>query len=170
MTSPTQPWRQDLDFTGLRFIPREETLGATVHCSATPPKWNKDGGNAIHIDRMHRGRGWLCIGYHFVIDRAGTVHVGRPMDVRGAHCSKGGRNETHVSVCLMGGVDAKMRSEMNFTDAQLTALKGLLGVLKAHYGFSDDDIEGHRDVSGVKKDCPCMEVQHFVHTGEAKFR
>ncbi|WP_422049709.1 N-acetylmuramoyl-L-alanine amidase [Shimia sp.] len=177
MTQPLKTqltWRSDLDFTGLRFKMRDETLGCTVHCSASRPSQDWD---AIDVDRMHRQRGWLCIGYHFVISRDGVIHAGRPMDARGAHCKHGGRNKTHISVCLIGGVSERPQehvpgnpwngsdAEANFTDAQATSLDGLLDFLKGTYGFTDEEIEGHRDVKGVRKACPSHDVQHFLRTG-----
>jgi N-acetylmuramoyl-L-alanine amidase len=174
MTNPTNTtlmWRSDLDFAGLRFKTRAETLGATVHCSATKP--SQDYG-AVEVDRMHRQRGFLCIGYHFVIDRQGVVHAGRPMDARGAHCKTAGRNDTHVSVCLIGGVSQRPQehvpgnpwngsdAECNFTPEQGVSLEALLAFFKRTYGFTDEDIEGHRDVPGVRKACPSFDVKTFL--------
>ena len=167
--------KHSLDFAGLRFKNRSRTLGATVHCSASRPSQDWD---ALDVDRMHRTQGWLCIGYHFVIDRHGTIHAGRPMDARGAHCKHGGRNATHVSVCLIGGVSQHPQehvvgspwngsdAEANFTPRQGVALQLLLGGLKDHYRFTDQWIEGHRDVAGVQKACPSFDVKHFLGTGE----
>lgn len=174
MTQPinkTLKWRTDLDFTGLRFKNRSVTLGATVHCSATKPSQNW---GSVEVDRSHRQRGFLCIGYHFVIDRHGVIHAGRPMDARGAHCKNGGRNDTHISVCLIGGVSEKpvahvpgspwngSDAECNFTPSQGEALGALLDFLKGTYGFEDRDIEGHRDVPGVRKACPSFSVEKFL--------
>lgn len=166
--------RSDLDFTGLRFKKRSHTLGITTHCSASKPNQNW---GAVEIDRMHRANGWLCIGYHFVIDRNGVIHAGRPMDVRGAHCKNGNRNDTHVSICLVGGVSAKPQAhvpgspwngsdaECNFTPAQGEALGVLYEFLKMTYGLTDEDIEGHRDVPGVRKACPSFNVRTFLEQG-----
>jgi N-acetylmuramoyl-L-alanine amidase len=175
MTQPTNStlkWRTDLDFTGLRFKQRKETLGATIHCSATKP--SQDWG-ALEVDRTHRQRGFLCIGYHFVIDRNGVIHAGRPMNARGAHCRSGDRNDTHVSICLIGGVSENPKkhvpgspwngsdAECNFTPPQGEALGALLDFLKGAYGFTDYDIEGHRDVPGVRKACPSFDVETFLN-------
>lgn len=175
-TTQTLTMRSDLDFTGLRFKKRDGTLGITIHCSASKPnqKWG-----AVEVDRMHRANGWLCIGYHFVIDRDGVIHRGRPTDVRGAHCKHEGRNDTHVSVCLIGGVSARPKkhvpgspwngsdAECNFTPTQLTSLSALKDFLQDHYGLTDDDVEGHRDVRGVSKACPSFNVRKWVETGTA---
>lgn len=164
-------WRTDLDFTGLKFRMREETLGITVHCSASKPSQNW---GAIEIDRMHRQRGWMCIGYHFVINRDGIIFAGRPMDARGAHCKNGLRNKTHLSICLTGGVSARpvahvpgspwngSDAEANFTPSQGEALGSLLTFSKGVYGLTDGDIEGHRNVAGVRKACPSFSVRRFL--------
>lgn len=163
--------RSDLDFTGLRFKQRASTTGATIHCSASKPsqRWT-----ALDVDRMHRRRGWLCIGYHFVIARDGIIDAGRPMSARGAHCGDGRRNDTNISVCLIGGISQRPQkhvpgnpwngsdAECNFTPEQATSLKNLLGFLKATYGFGDNAIEGHRDVPGVRKACPSFNVKAFL--------
>lgn len=174
MSIPTHKplqWRTDLDFTGLRFKLRKETLGVTVHCSATKP--SQDWG-AVEVDRMHRANGWLCIGYHFVIARDGVIHQGRPMETEGAHCKHGRRNKTHVSICLIGGVSQNpvkhvpgspwngSDAEANFTPEQSEALDGLLDVLKAHYELTDDEVEGHRNVAGVRKACPSFSVKRWL--------
>lgn len=174
MTQPidkTLKWRTDIDFSGLRFETRAATIGATIHCSASKPsqKWGM-----VEVDRMHRQQGFICIGYHFVIDRDGVIYAGRPMGARGAHCAAGWRNNTHISVCLIGGVSEKTQvhvpgnpwngsdAECNFTSPQGEALDALLDFLKGTYGFADGDIEGHRDVPGVRKACPSFNVQKFV--------
>lgn len=155
---------------GLRFKSRLQTLGLTVHCSATRP--SQDWG-AAEVDRMHRAQGWLCIGYHFVIRRDGTIERGRPQGAVGSHCKDGGRNNTHLSVCLIGGVSEKplshkpgwpwngSDSEMNFTAAQMASLKALSATFNL-------PLEGHRDVPGVKKACPSFDVKHWVATGEMR--
>jgi len=42
------------------------------------------------------------IGYHFVIYRDGSIHVGRNKDLVGAHCE--GHNAISIGVCYIGGV------------------------------------------------------------------
>ena len=52
-----------------------------IHCSAT-----REGRDytVADIDRWHRERGFFCIGYHFVIYRDGSIHVGRSVEEVGA--------------------------------------------------------------------------------------
>ncbi len=70
-----------------------------IHCSAT-----REGRNytVADIDRWHRERGFFCIGYHFVIYRDGSIHVGRSVEEVGAHCK--GHNTVSIGVCYIGGL------------------------------------------------------------------
>ena len=61
---------------------RLATKYIVIHCSQTRPSQNI---GAKDIDRWHRERGWLKIGYHKVIKRDGTVEQGREDDAIGAH-------------------------------------------------------------------------------------
>ena len=64
-----------------------------IHCSAT-----REGRDytVADIDRWHRERGFFCIGYHFVIYRDGSIHVGRSVEEVGAHCK--GHNTVSIGV------------------------------------------------------------------------
>lgn len=70
-----------------------------IHCSAT-----KEGRDytIADIDRWHRDRGFFCIGYHFVIYRDGSIHVGRSVEEVGAHCR--GHNLVSIGICYIGGL------------------------------------------------------------------
>ena len=63
---------------------REETKYIVIHCSQTRP--SQDIG-AKDIDRWHRERGWLKIGYAKVIRRNGEVELGRSNRDTGAHAA-----------------------------------------------------------------------------------
>lgn len=133
----------------------EDVRYLVVHCSATPAK--SDIG-AKEITRMHRERGFLTIGYHFVIRRNGTVEKGRDLDAIGAHVE--GWNSRSLGICLVGGLDSNMKPQDNFTDEQYASLASLLQELRV--GFPKASILGHRDLPNVKKDCPCFDVRSWV--------
>ncbi|NCT81934.1 MAG: lysozyme [Comamonadaceae bacterium] len=131
-----------------------------VHCTATPASRDL---SASDIDRMHRlERGWLAIGYHFVVRRDGTVERGRPETARGAHVENW--NHCSIGVCLVGGVDAKLKPEANFTPAQFESLSKLLHELEQRYPTAV--IQGHRDFPGVAKACPSFNVKHWLATNK----
>jgi N-acetyl-anhydromuramyl-L-alanine amidase AmpD len=127
-----------------------------IHCSATQAK--SDVG-AKEIDQWHKQRGFLKIGYHFVIRRGGTVEAGRKLSEPGAHAQ--GVNSKSIGICMVGGIDAKGKAENNFTPAQFTALANLLHDLKRDFPHVKTII-GHRDVQGVKKECPSFSVKDWL--------
>lgn len=134
---------------------REDVKYLVVHCSATQPKPEL---GAKDIDRWHRQRGFLKIGYHFVITTAGEVQLGRKMDEIGAHVA--GHNAESIGICMIGGVDKQGKSTNNFTDEQFITLAGLLTSLREMYPKAV--IQGHRDFPGVHKDCPCFDVKSWL--------
>lgn len=127
----------------------------TVHCSATPPNVYVD---AKVIDRWHRAKGWLKIGYHFVIKRDGSVEKGRDVTEVGAHVE--GHNTGNIGICLAGGVNEAGVPEANYTDAQYHELALLLQELKKTATHAD--VLGHRDWPKVAKACPCFDVRSWM--------
>jgi len=147
---------------------RKTTDFLVVHCSATTPKM--DWGRA-EIEKTHRQRGFLTIGYHYVIKRDGTVEKGRPDDTIGAHVE--GYNARSLGICMIGGIGTDGKTpEDNFTAAQYRALVHTLKSLRHAYPAAF--IRGHRDLSpdlnGDRritpnewlKACPCFDVAAFV--------
>jgi N-acetylmuramoyl-L-alanine amidase len=136
---------------------RAETHFIAVHCSATRP--SQDIG-AAEIDRMHRQRGFKCIGYHYVIRRNGFIEDGRPEDQIGAHVENW--NAVSLGICMVGGVTEKDVNvpENNFTPEQFAALKVLLKELQQKYPKAT--IQGHRDFPKVAKACPSFDVKAWL--------
>ncbi|NJM41636.1 MAG: N-acetylmuramoyl-L-alanine amidase [Anaerolineae bacterium] len=112
-----------------------------VHHSALPLS---DGPREIQIHHL-KGKGYADIGYHFVIDAAGEMFEGRPLNVRGAHA--GGFNTGCVGICLLGNFE-----ESAPTAAQLTALEVLASALKRQFGITH--LAGHRDFQPTATVCP----------------
>lgn len=137
------------------FSKRKSTDWLVVHCSATRP--SQDIGSK-EIFGWHRARGFIAIGYHYVIRRDGSLEIGRPDDVVGAHAV--GVNANSVGICMVGGVDDKLQPENNFTAAQYGMLHGLLSNLKDKYPTAQ--IIGHRDVPGTKKACPSFDAKGWA--------
>lgn len=134
---------------------RQETNYIVIHCAATKPnsKWK----GAEDIRRDHRMRGWLDIGYHFVIRRDGEVELGRAVDAVGAHVK--GHNRESLGICLMGGLNTKGAPADNFTTEQYAALDKLLKELREKY--PDAQIVGHNDLN-PRKACPCFDVHDWL--------
>ena|SRR3990167_8820908 len=134
---------------------RTKTDFIVIHCSATPAKMDVA---AKDIDRWHKERGFLCIGYHFVIRRDGTREKGRDINAVGAHVS--GYNHKSVGLCLVGGMDAlNQEPEDNFTAEQGITLH--LTLTELHSQYPAAKIVGHTELDSAKA-CPSFDVQDWL--------
>ena len=121
-----------------------------VHCSATPE--GKDY-SVDTIRQWHLQRGFSDIGYHYVVYRDGSIHIGRDESIIGAHCT--GHNTNSIGVCYIGGVatDGKTPKDTR-TAKQKQSLVKLLKELKIKYPQAS--IYGHRDFAN--KACPSFDA------------
>ena len=121
-----------------------------VHCSATPE--GKDY-SVDTIRQWHLQRGFSDIGYHYVIYRDGSIHIGRDESIIGAHCT--GHNTNSIGVCYIGGCasDGKTPKDTR-TSEQRQSLLNLLKELKVKYPKAS--IHGHRDFAN--KACPSFDA------------
>lgn len=140
-----------------RYRRREVTDYIVIHCAYTRPEWS---GGVQEIRHWHLDRGWIDVGYHFIIRRDGTLENGRPMWAWGAHVRS--HNDNSVGICMVGGMSIDGQPEENFTDEQWKALKLLTGVLKDCF-YHDARVAGHRDFPGVTKACPCFDVAEWYN-------
>ncbi|MFT7434135.1 MAG: N-acetylmuramoyl-L-alanine amidase [Alphaproteobacteria bacterium] len=93
----------------MRYIKRH-----IIHCS------DSAFGDVKEIRKWHKARGFLDVGYHFIIRTDGEIEMGRPMHEIGAHCK--GYNTSSIGTCLIGST--------HFTSAQFTALKVIHKMLR----------------------------------------
>lgn len=120
-----------------------------VHCTATRE------GAPISLDtvrRWHLERGWSDIGYHYLILLDGTIEVGRPEEIQGAHVR--GYNRDSIGVSYVGGLDRNLTPKDTRTQDQKDSLHNLLSNLMASY--KDATLHGHNEFSN--KACPSFEV------------
>jgi len=133
-----------------------------IHCSYTPE--GRDVKTA-EIKRWHtEERGWSDIGYHCVIELDGSVHEGRPDEKIGAGVK--GHNKNAIHICYVGGMDKSgKKSKDTRTKAQKESLEFMLKYYKNLYPKAL--VLGHRDFSGVKKDCPSFNaLDEYKHISE----
>lgn len=121
-----------------------------IHCSATLPGQRVD---VETITRWHKQRGFKTIGYHFFIDRSGTIHAGRPLEQQGAHCK--GQNAHSIGICYEGGLNKEGKPLDTRTILQRIAMKELVAQLLGQ--FPEATVHGHREFAN--KACPCFDVQ-----------
>lgn len=117
------------------------------------------------LDRWHKARGFLQIGYHKVIERDGGVVDGRAESSEGAHAK--GANTHSLGVCVVGDFETEVP-----TSEQLTALASLLIDWCTTYGIADKDIHGHGAVPGgtTATACPGQHLAVRLPEIRAKIR
>ncbi len=114
---------ESLDLTQLPINPdlvartegMEEALQASLKRGRSINQWPKDAKatriifhhtatgtalDATDVQRMHLGRAWADVGYHFLIDSNGVIHVGRDLKYQGANAK--GNNLDSIGVGFIG--------------------------------------------------------------------
>jgi N-acetyl-anhydromuramyl-L-alanine amidase AmpD len=117
-----------------------------IHCADTP------NGKEFHvsdIDKWHKEKGWICVGYHFILPLDGKVEVGRDAGVVGAHAK--GYNKESLGICMIG------RSA--FYEDQWFRLRGLIRALEGTY--NGVRILGHNELDSGKV-CPGFNVRDWL--------
>ncbi len=138
------------------YAVRKATNYIVVHCSASPAADVHV--DAKEIDRWHRKRGWLKIGYHYVITRDAMLQKGRDLNAAGAHVA--GHNHESIGICLVGGVAKDRKTpEDNFTLDQMHVLYCLLCGLRLLY--PEAKIIGHWELDS-KKACPAFDIKGWL--------
>ena len=151
---------------------KKENIDAIViHCTASRAGQDL---RASDIDKMHKERGFACIGYNYVIDLDGTIEEGRKLDRDGAHCNTAGLsgksyNKHSIGIVYVGGLDENGEPADTRTPEQIKAMVDLVYRLMDEYPIKE--VIGHRDASPDKdgdgtieknewiKQCPCFDVR-----------
>lgn len=139
-------------YQGLAKYPVTEII---IHCTATPSEWRHNDtskGRLEAIRKMHiKERGWKDIGYHWLIDRDGTVVQGRRETEVGAHVA--GHNAGTIGISLFGGIKSAKQDPFskNFTSDQEKALRKLIRDINSRTDITA--VLGHNQLDG-RKACP----------------
>ena len=133
-----------------------------VHCTANSE------GQTITVEQIraeHKANGWSDIGYHYVVTLDGRVHLGRDVDVAGAHVS--GYNSNSIGISYVGGLEnrpgvpyKKLKAKDTRTGAQKNALLNLLMDLRKLYPYAK--IQGHRDFSPDRNGNGTIEPSEWI--------
>lgn len=128
-----------------------------VHCAATRADWMAGrplAEKVAEIRRWHRGNGWNDIGYHWIIDRDGSIAPGRAETVVGAHTV--GKNSGTIGICLLGGHGSAEtdRFAKNYTPEQDRALRQLIASISLRTQIQR--VSGHNEYAA--KACPGFNV------------
>jgi len=118
-----------------------------LHCSASD---NPKHDSIDVIRKWHLERGFSDVGYHFFINKNGTIQEGRKISAIGAHCQ--GHNATSIGICLHG--------INKFSLAQEQALFNLVDVTLDVYNLTEKNIFCHYQFNS-NKTCPNFTIETF---------
>lgn len=131
----------------------------TVHHTAAFLEDNAQAPAQVRRHQQHHiDRGWPDLAYHFVIDAAGNVYQGRPIDAVG-DTGTDYDPTGHFLVCCEGNFD-----EQEITDPQLDALVAVLAWAAITHDVPPDTIRGHRDWAATS--CPGDLLHPLISSGE----
>ncbi len=104
------------------------------------------------IDRIHRKRGYTCIGYHYYITRTGEICLGRAVLTVGAHAK--GHNKDTIGICLEGDFRKDEPTDKQIEALALT-VKNLMRTIP-----TIKTVYNHRDL--CKTLCPVIDLKSKV--------
>ena len=119
------------------FIPLKAVKYLVIHHTESPDV------PATTVDMWHKNKGWLGIGYHFLVRTDGSIEQGRPETVVGAHTLN--YNSQAIGICLTGSF---MKHKP--TPAQMDALEELLTALRGRHPQAK--VVRHKDLQATS--CP----------------
>lgn len=114
-------------------------VSAPHHTVEDVDDWHKKRWPGFTSKRFKNKRGkYFHVGYHFVIEKDGTVTQTRAITEKGLHCI--GKNTSSIGVCFMGNFDIEMP-----TLEQNNAFKELFASIQERYPYLQArDIKPHR--------------------------
>lgn len=106
------------------------------------------------IRNAHRGRNFGDIGYHYIIDPAGRVWQGRPLNWQGAHVKA--TNQGNLGICVMGNYMQQRPNEM-----QLAAIDRFVISQMKQYRVPASRVFTHREIG--QSVCPGDNLQPYIN-------
>lgn len=131
--------------------PDRDVWAVYLHCSASDADYEADELyefiRRIHVDE----NGWSDVGYHYMIDKKGTLMAGRSLEKTPA--AQAGHNTGSIAIMLHG------LDKGGFTQAQFDSLKALCnGINEGYRGRIT--FHGHCEVSD--KTCPVFDYKAVI--------
>lgn len=132
----------------------------TIHHEGwTPVNFTSKSATAERIEKIrkfHTGpdRRWGDIGYHYIVDRAGRVWEGRPIQYQGAHVRN--NNEHNVGILVLGNFEKQSPSS-----AQLKGLYSTVDALAKKHKVKTALVRSHREINPTT--CPGKNLQNQMN-------
>lgn len=129
----------------------------TIHHDGIDPFTSTDRGAAAErlelIRKSHRTRNFGDIGYHYLIDPAGRVWQGRPLQWQGAHVKA--TNEGNLGICMLGNFQMQRPSP-----TQVAALDRFVASQMQRYNVPVARVFTHRELAPTV--CPGNNLQGYM--------
>ena len=125
--------------------PKRAIRKVFIHCSASD---NPEHDDVKVIAKWHKLRAMNGVGYHYYIQKDGTIQKGR--DLERIPAAQAGHNTATIAICL-GGLE-------KFTEAQFKSLVTLCRLI--HGAIPTVTFHGHCEVS--KKACPVFDYRRVL--------
>lgn len=131
----------------------------TIHHAAGPVvNFTSESATADRLEsirKFHTGeRGWGDIGYHYIVDRAGRVWEGRPIQYQGAHVRN--NNEHNIGILVLGNFDKQSPSS-----AQVNSLYSTAAALSRQYKIKTKLVRSHQEIN--TSECPGKNLQNKMN-------
>ncbi len=104
-------------------------------------------------------RGWADIGYHYIVDPAGRVWEGRPIDRQGAHVAD--NNPHNLGVMMLGNYD-----QQSPTNAAAKALDDFVAAMMRRYGVPVGRVYTHQEIKPTA--CPGTSLQRVMESARSR--
>lgn len=105
------------------------------------------------IRNSHVSKGWADIGYHYIIDPAGRVWQGRPINLQGAHVKD--ENPGNLGIMVMGNFESQRP-----TPAALNTLDQFVGAQMRRYAIPVRRVYTHQELRSTA--CPGRTLQAYM--------
>ncbi|MEW5952041.1 MAG: hypothetical protein GX447_04485 [Elusimicrobia bacterium] len=99
-------------------------------------------------DYHQNAKGWIDIGYHFVVDSLGNIFEGRPIKVVGAHVYL--KNTNNIGISLMGNYHPPKNDIPS--EKAIKAISSIAYYVSQTYSVEKSSFYAHRDLGAT--DCP----------------
>jgi hypothetical protein len=128
--------------------PARKVTRVFLHCTDSDNEHLVGVGLAAEVNRWHLANGWAGIGYSFIVDKAGAISTGRPLDIQPA-AQLGPDGLGNVATIAISTHLSKM-----WTEAELVATRELVRAIDAAYAARGEEITvwGHTEID--PRPCP----------------
>lgn len=155
LVHPRSEWATRGWVTPPGTVPAAQRRTLVVHWFGGPPRVDRGPGLPREIDAIHRGKGWVGVGYNWVVGQDGEVWEGRGWDLVGAHAT--GHNTTGIGVLVAVG-----QGGPGPTREALAAVRALADEADRRSGRRLRRC-GHRDLMATE--CPGDVLSAWIHAG-----